>query len=313
MTFRLSRRTSRAGGLRTCSAQRVRERVRLRARGPGGRTSWTMPVAVAQVDEDQPAVVAAAVDPAGDARRRDRRARPSALRPRRRGSRWRAASSCQRPPSQHQRDHGAAGRSRPARRTLHVLQRSRALLADDRDRARADPVGLLQLIPSSSGRPAPSAPIGPARRASVAGLEAGRAAGGRRSRRRTGRTAAAGAGLLTGRQQRSARCPAPQPTPGVGGPPSCSIEAVVAAAAGDARLGAERVAGELEDGARVVVERRARASGRARTARSAPSSSSRTVGAGARRPRRSGGRAAAARRPSPRACRGGRRRRRAAD
>ena len=48
--------------------------------------------AVAQVDEDQAAVVAAAVDPAGDADLAADVARRAGRRPRRRGSRWRAAS-----------------------------------------------------------------------------------------------------------------------------------------------------------------------------------------------------------------------------
>src|SRR6185437_6695999 len=46
--------------------QLLRERVRLR-RGLGMEDELDDPGAVAQVDEDQPAVVAAAVDPAGDA------------------------------------------------------------------------------------------------------------------------------------------------------------------------------------------------------------------------------------------------------
>ena len=49
--------------------------------------------------------------------------------------------------------------------------------------------------------------------------------------------------------------PEPKPMPGVGGPPSCLDEAVVAAAAADGVLRrVERVGRELERGAAVVVE-----------------------------------------------------------
>ena len=48
--------------------------------------------------------------------------------------------------------------------------------------------------------------------------------------------------------------PAPKPIPGVGGPPICLDQAVVAAAAADRVLRADRLVHELEGRARVVVE-----------------------------------------------------------
>ena len=104
--------------------------------------------------------------------------------------------------------------------------------------------------------------------------------------------------------------PAAQPTAGVGGPAEQLDEPVVAAAAADPGLGAEPVAGELEDRARVVVEaadeRAVERVGDARRRRAA-----RGPRRSARRRRRRGGRASSARPPSPPGSRRGRSRRRA--
>ena len=101
-------------------AAAARRRVRLGG-GLGVEDELHEPGAVAQVDEDQPAVVAAAVDPAGDARRSRRRARRRARRTRRRGSRSRAAASQRRP-----RDvvHDRVELHRLLLSRLHVLERT---------------------------------------------------------------------------------------------------------------------------------------------------------------------------------------------
>ena len=78
-----------------------------------------------------------------------------------------------------------------------------------------------------------------------------RAAPGRRSRRRR-RVPARGSSSSSASRIRS--IPAAQPTAGVGRPAELLDQAVVAAAAADLRLRAERVADEREDRPRVVVE-----------------------------------------------------------
>ena len=88
LTLPSSRRTTSPAAETTCSERsRSASGVRLR-RGLGMEDELHEARAVAQVDEDQAAVVAPAVHPAGDADGLARRARRSARRTRRRGSRW---------------------------------------------------------------------------------------------------------------------------------------------------------------------------------------------------------------------------------
>ena len=66
-TFSGARLTTSPSAETTCSGRRSSASANASPDACGWMTSCTMPAAVAQVDEDQPAVVAAAVHPAGDA------------------------------------------------------------------------------------------------------------------------------------------------------------------------------------------------------------------------------------------------------
>ena len=204
--------------------------------------------AVAQVDEDQPAVVAAAVHPAGDAHgvagaRRRRAPGPGVA----------VVVRARRPHDRPPRDvvHDRVRLHCALLSGLHVLQR-RALVAEDGNVAGAGPVGLLELALERAAaefdlalRP------GAARRRRRAGTPRPRAPAPRR--RRTGRSGGAAAGASAGGQQDPLDAGRPADA-GRRRPADLLDQPVVAAAAADAGLGAERVGGELEHGARVVVE-----------------------------------------------------------
>ena len=104
-----------------------------------------MPAAVAQVDEDQPAVVAAAVDPAGDADLAAgvggaQIAGPGVAEPV--GLRWLPHPMCL---PRRTRATIALGRQLLLLSALHVLQDGPFVFAEDGDVARAGSVGLLEL------------------------------------------------------------------------------------------------------------------------------------------------------------------------
>ena len=195
-------------------AQRLGERVRL-----GGRLGVEDELddarAVAQVDEDQAAVVAAAVDPAGDAdgladARGVELAGPGV-----------AVGVGARRPHRPSPDvvHHRVGLHRPLLARLHVLER-RPLVAEDGNVAGARAVGLLELAlqraPAEfeSRRVAGAAGVGGEAEGgrAVLGLGVGdvEVDGRRRDRRR-------------GEASSIRSTPAAQPMPGVGGPPICSI------------------------------------------------------------------------------------------
>ena len=208
--------------------------------------------AVAQVDEDQAAVVAAAVDPAGDPRlgvdpvaEHLRRTRCRGTRSARSGGRLAHDS-----PPGHLVDK-VAGVGRPLLAGRHVAQLRRAVGLEDQDARGADPVGVFELaLEAAPGQ------VDLGREPGVAQLDRQRhrpLAAGPASAIATKASRPAASLLLVQRQQdpldpgrpadRRRRRPA-----------ELLDQAVVAAAAADLRLGAERVADEGEDRARVVVE-----------------------------------------------------------
>ena len=181
---------------------------------------------------------------------------------------------------------------------LHVLERRASSSRDDRDVAGAEPVGVLELALQ--------------RAAGELELRREPGAGGRRGRVRRPRVAAPACGCASGNEQvdelgreRAARRRAssirstPGGPAGGGGRRAAELldQAVVAAAAADPGLCPERVAGELEQRARVVVEaadeRRVDLVAEAGVVEQHPH-----LRRSARRPRRRGGRAASGRRAS---------------
>ena len=249
--------------------------------------------AVAQVDEDQPAVVAAAVHPAGDARLRagalgGQLAAPGvavAV-----GSRSRA--SRQSAPSQDRRDHGVG-------RQLALLA---ATPCSSECTSASSPTIATYRAPIRSAclswplqRPPGELELGAQARAprvSCASANAARAPVGARPAPRTGRPARRDRQLAGGQQD---PLDAGRPAGGRRRRPAELLDqAVVAPAAADAGLGAERVAGELEHACACSSRGRAPASGRARRG-SRRRRAARAPARSARRPRRSAGRAASAR------------------
>ena len=93
LTLPGSRRTTSPDAEITCSGRSRSAAACASAADSGWNDELHQPGAVAQVDEDQPAVVAAAVDPAGDADGLADARGAELARTRRRGSRWRAALS----------------------------------------------------------------------------------------------------------------------------------------------------------------------------------------------------------------------------
>ena len=193
---------------------------------------------------------------------------------------------------------------------LHVLQRG-ALVAEDGNVAGARPVGLLELALERAARRVRVSPLRPARRTSAASRNAAACVLRRARRRRTGRAAARPPAASRSAVMQDPLDAARPADAGRVRPADLLDQPVVAAAAADAGLRAERVGGELEHGARVVVEPAHErvvdlvgladaVEQRAHGLRSA------------RGRRRRAARAGAARRPSPAACRGGRSRTRAA-
>ena len=249
------------------------------------------PRAVAQVDEDQPAVVAAAVHPAGDARLgagavggRARRTRVAvAVRARRRASRRPA------PPAGSSGSHRSSVERRAARRTamsLSVATPFSPTIATYRAPSRS-----ACLSWPLSERPASSSCACEPRAARLAGQLERRAALHRcrcAPARRTGRPSS-GARRCSPRGEQHPLDPGRPADAGRRRAAELLDQAVVAAAAADARLRAERVAGELEHRARVVVEpaherrvelvarRRRRRAARARCAKCSASSGSSAV------------------------------------
>ena len=245
-------------------AQLVRARVRL---GRGLRVEHDLHEAgaVAQVDEHEAAVVAAPVDPAGDSHLLADAVRRAPRRTRRRGRRSRAAA---------QAGHGAGSSSSSQAGERHLVLVAAAhvahgrglalplLGADDHDPRRAEALGLAHLGLHATGRRGPWSRRSPPRaaprstrktrsraRGSVTTKTKSRAAPQRPRAPRATRSPS------TPAPARCARGPVAQPAAGRRrSPPSCSIRPVVAAAAADAALRAERVAAELEHRARVVVE-----------------------------------------------------------
>ena len=186
--------------------QPLGERERLRRR-LGVEDELQDAAAVAQVDEDQAAVVAAAVHPARDAHLvADARAR-RARRPRRRGTRWRAAGASDLHASADE-VHDGVGLDGPLLAGLHVLQRG-ALVAEDRDEAGAGPVGLLELALQRA--PGELEPRGVARPAGVGGQAVGGRAAARPSRRRRRGRAARARPAAAARRAGSARRRPPSP------------------------------------------------------------------------------------------------------
>ena len=121
------------------------------------------------------------------------------------------------------------------------------------DEARAEPVGLLELALQRAARRARSARAGRRWRASLASRKARPrwplvGVGHEEVHRRRRRPAAAPAA------SRMRSTPAAHPQPGVGGAAELLDQPVVAAAAADAALGAQRARLELEHRARVVVQ-----------------------------------------------------------
>ena len=115
LTFPASRRDDRRRPRRRRARGAAARRARTpRRSSPGGRRAGARPAAVAQVDEDQPAVVAAAVHPAGDADARS----PVAVGVERAAQRVAVAvgarcASSDVPPAQHVRDDGGRALDRP--------------------------------------------------------------------------------------------------------------------------------------------------------------------------------------------------------
>ncbi len=207
--------------------------------------------AVAQVDEDQPAVVAAAVDPAGDADRRARRRAARRSPPRRRGSRWRAVAASSDVPSRA----GRGRRSRrapapPARRSPCPSSTVPSSSPKIGNVAGAGPVGLLELALARA--PGELQLRVRARRARASAASANAATRRCPADVEVARPASGAGAWSPASSIRST--PAAQPMPGVGGAAEQLDQPVVAPAAADARLRAERVGGELEERARVVVE-----------------------------------------------------------
>ena len=161
LTLPASRAHDRAGAPR----RRARRAAARRARAPrradsGWKTSWTMPGAVAQVDEDQPAVVAAAVHPAGDAHGLAPARRPQLAAPGVAVARWPRGGLTSGPCADAAVHRPCRGSTVLLLARLHVLER-RALVAEDGNVAGAGAVGLLELALEraagelESGRAAP--------------------------------------------------------------------------------------------------------------------------------------------------------------
>ena len=210
---------------------------------------------VAEVDEDEPAVVAAGRDPAGDGhasapRRRPQRAAALVA------PRGHAAERSQRGPRAPPTGRPAPGRrigravgaarstsvARPAAARLRQLALQRAAgvvgVAGDARARRSSPSAA-----STCSRGAPST----TKKTSMP----------RRRRRPAPSRSSASS---------SRSMPAPNPIPGVGGPPICLDEAVVAAAAADRRVRRSPRARRTRTSCACSSRARARASGRACTA-----------------------------------------------
>ena len=210
------------------------------------------PRALAQVDEDQTAVVAPPVHPARDPRLAAGASRRRAVRPSCRGRSWRGArASCQPAPAQDRRDH--RGRLElDLLAALHVLQADRHRVADDGNVACVDPVGVLelaleraraQLEPARSARPVAPPPRARARRRPASGAA-----------RATNRSTSS-AGTGSSPADISIRStPAAHPDGRRGRAAELLDQSVVAPAPSHSGLRAERVGGELEHGPRVVVQ-----------------------------------------------------------
>ena len=211
--------------------------------------------AVAQVDEDQAAVVAAAVDPAGDPRLGVDPVAAAPGRTRCRGSRS-----------------ARSGRRRSAHRARPPVISSTRLAGVDRRAARRSPCRAAARVPSASriSDAAGADPVGVlelALEAAPGEVDLGREPGVAQLDRQRHRPLAAGpssaiatkasrpaASLLLVERQQDPLDPGRPADRRRRRPAELLDQAVVAAAAADLRLGAERVADEGEDRPRVVVE-----------------------------------------------------------
>ena len=242
----------------------------MKIRPPWSRRRWTQPA----TRSSSPTVVGAQL-----------------ARPVRRGSRWRAARFTARPRSAATR-RPAPRRPRALLAALHVLDLD-PLAADDHGRARADPVGLLELALQRSagllhlGREAAPRAGSRTRRK--------RRARGRRPRRGRRTPAALLAAARTSEASRMRSIPAAQPTAGRRRAAQLLDEPVVATAAADAALRAERRRSRTRTPCACSSRARARAWGRARRRRRRRRAA-RAPRRSARRPRARAGRAASARR-----------------
>ena len=210
----------------------VRSRRSMKIRPPWSRRRWTQPATRTSESTRSPQHlpapgVAVAVRPAG------------------RGTALAHAS-----PPGHLVDQ-VAGLDRALLAAVHVAQLGAPSASRISDPTGADPVGVFELALEAA-----PAEVDLGREPGVAQLadqrhRALRAAPRRRSRRRR-RARPPRSSSSSASRIRS--IPAAQPTAGVGRPAELLDQAVVAAAAADLRLGAERVADEGEDRPRVVVE-----------------------------------------------------------
>ena len=268
-------------------AQALGGRVRLRG-GLGMEHELDEPGAVAQVDEDQPAVVAPAVHPAGDAHgladaRGGELAAPGvavAVRPRR-------------PHSESLRDvvHDRAGLHCLLLSRLHVLQRG-ALVAEDGNVAGAGAVRLLELALERAPAEFESRRVP---RAARVGGEPERGLAQLRLRVRDEQVERR-RGLVRQRARQQDPLDARRPAHARRRRAADLLDQpVVAPAAADARLRAEVGGRELEHGARVVVQAAHERRCRPRTA-DRPRRAGRARRRSARSPRGRARRAAAARR-----------------
>ena len=294
LTLPSSRRTTSPAARTTCSersALGLRERL---AAGVRVEDELDDARAVAQVDEDQAAVVAAAVHPAGDTRA-GVPAWPSRSSPHQASRKWLGRGglhSAWRPLS--------TPATTPARSDLLLLALNPCRAAPSRRGRGSQRIGHRArsacFIWPLTERPGQ---VELRRQPGAAGLgrqREGVGALGRLATRRTGRSRARAAGAPR-RPAASARRRPPSRTPGVARAAELLDQPVVAPAAADARLGAERVGGELEDRARVVVQAAHERRSTARTRRRRASSRSVTCAKCSRVVVRRGGRAAAARPP----------------
>ena len=218
---------------------------------------------VAQVDEDQPAVVAAAVHPARDPRLASRPGRRAPGRTRCRGRSWRPGpggsalieSAVFQPTGVSRADLGedavGADLALLARSPCRAAARCSSASRID-DALGADPVGVLELTLERCARRGRSRPTGRRARSSPASASARRRWPGRRRRRRTASRRVSPASSPEGQEDSlDAGSPADRR-----GRRTAELldQAVVATAAADLGLGAEPLADEREDRPRVVVE-----------------------------------------------------------